>query len=148
MTVNDQRNGERGLARTGAGRAGHRIVVVGVLVGAASMIGVGAWCRFDPVGFAAWANWPVHEHFLHDAGVFQIAIGMMMIAALVWRDVVAVALAGFVFTNVAHAYNHDQDRAAGGHASDPVYLLGFAVLGGGALLVHVRRRPAARDGGR
>lgn len=44
------------------------------------MLGIGIWCRIDPAGFAEWANWPEHEHFLHDAGVFQIGIGLMMIA--------------------------------------------------------------------
>jgi hypothetical protein len=47
----------------------HRFVAGVVLVGAAMMVGIGAWCRVDPLGFAQWANWPEHEHFLHDAGV-------------------------------------------------------------------------------
>jgi hypothetical protein len=42
------------------------------------MVGIGAWCRFDPAGFAEWANWPAHDHFLHDACVFQLAVGPMM----------------------------------------------------------------------
>lgn len=110
------------------------------LIGAASMIATGAWCRFDPAGFARWANWPNHEHFLHDAGVFQIAIGLMLLAAVAWRDVIAVTLSGFTFTNAFHALNHYQDRDQGGNASDPFALLTFAILGGAALLVHLRRR--------
>jgi predicted anti-sigma-YlaC factor YlaD len=114
--------------------------VTGVtLLGAALMIGIGAWCRFDPNGFAEWANWPQHEHFLHDAGVFQIAIGVMMLAALWWRDVITVVLVGFVFTNVFHALNHYQDRAEGGHSSDPWFLLLFAVIAGAGLAVRLRQ---------
>ncbi|WP_280293661.1 hypothetical protein [Nocardia abscessus] len=71
-----------------------RSVTVVTLVAGASMLGIGIWCRIDPAGFAEWANWPEHEHFLHDAGVFQIGIGLMMIAALAWRDVVSVVLGG------------------------------------------------------
>lgn len=133
-------------ATTGpAGRGRRRFVTVIVLMGAASMIIIGSWCRFDPAGFAGWANWPAHEHFLHDAGVFQIAIGLMMVAAVWWRDVVAVVLAGFVFTNVFHALNHYLDRAQGGHASDPWSMLTFALLGAIALVVHLRRRHTAPD---
>ncbi|NYI97108.1 putative anti-sigma-YlaC factor YlaD [Streptomonospora nanhaiensis] len=128
-------------------QAGARGFVAGVvLAGAAAMAAVGAWCRVDPAGFAQWAGWPEHEHFLHDAGVFQIAIGLMMAAAVWWRDVVAVALAGFVFTNAFHALNHHLDREQGGHASDPLILLAFALVGGCALAVHLRRRRTPEHG--
>lgn len=123
-----------------------------VVVGAALMIGIGLWCRVDPAGFAEWANWPNHEHFLHDAGVFQIAIGLMMVSALWWRDVLTVVLVGFLFTNLFHALNHYLDSADGGHGSDAWFLLLFAVLAGVGLVVRVRQtrtvmtdaRPAGR----
>jgi len=110
-----------------------------VAVGAALMIGIGLWCRVDPAGFAVWANWPNHEHFLHDAGVFQIAIGLMMLSALWWRDVVTVVLVGFLFTNLFHALNHYLDRADGGHGSDAWFLLLFAVLAAAGLVVRTRQ---------
>jgi uncharacterized protein (TIGR03382 family) len=111
-------------------------------IGAAMMIGIGLWCRLDPAGFAEWANWPNHEHFLHDAGVFQIAIGLMMLTALWSQDVLTVVLVGFGFTNLFHAANHYLDRASGGHGSDASILLGVAVLAGVALIA--RRRQLAR----
>ena len=110
-----------------------------VAVGAALMIGIGLWCRVDPAGFAVWANWPNHEHFLHDAGVFQIAIGLMMLSALWWRDVITVVLVGFLFTNALHALNHYQDRADGGRASDPWVLLAFAILAAAGLAARLRQ---------
>jgi len=119
--------------------------VVGVtLVGATMMVVLGAWCRLDPVGFAEWSNWPVHEHFLHDAGVFQMAIGLMMALAVWWRDVIAVVLAGFLFTNLFHALNHYLDRADGGHDSDTWLLAGIAILAAAGLTVRLRslRKPA------
>ena len=111
-----------------------------VLIGAASMIAVGVWCRVDPAGFADWAGWPHHEHFLHDAGIFQITIGLMMLLAVWWRDAVSVGLAGFVFTNAFHAHNHYVDRADGGRDGDWIQLLALAALGGVALTLHIRSR--------
>ncbi|RDI48445.1 hypothetical protein [Nocardia mexicana] len=115
----------------------NRFVTVVTLITAASMIGIGAWCRIDPGSFAQWANWPDHEHFLHDAGVFQIGIGLTMIAALLWRDVIAVVLGGFLIANTLHAYNHAVDHG-GGHDSDPWSLLAFSALAVAALLVRLR----------
>ncbi|MCC3332576.1 hypothetical protein [Nocardia abscessus] len=114
-----------------------RSVTVVTLVAGASMLGIGIWCRIDPAGFAEWANWPEHEHFLHDAGVFQIGIGLMMIAALAWRDVVSVVLGGFVVTNSLHAVNHAVDEG-GGHASDTWLLLLFSAIAAVGLVIRLR----------
>jgi hypothetical protein len=115
----------------------NRSVTVVTLVAAASMLGIGIWCRIDPAGFAEWANWPEHEHFLHDAGVFQIGIGLMMIAALTWRDVVSVVLGGFIVTNTLHAANHAVDEG-GGHASDTWLLLLFSAIATIGLVIRLR----------
>ena len=114
------------------------LVRVVVLIGAASMIAIGTWCRIDPAGFADWAGWPHHEHFLHDAGIFQIAIGLMMLLALWLGDAVSVGLAGFVFTSALHAHNHYVDRGDGGRDGDWIQLLVLAALGGIALFLHLR----------
>ncbi|PZG14814.1 hypothetical protein [Nonomuraea aridisoli] len=113
-------------------------VKITVVVAAATMLGAGAWMRVDPDGFAAWAGWPAHVHFLHDAGVFQIGIGLMMLCALRWRDVIAVVLAGFVFTNTFHAVNHLLDRHLGGRDSDWWQLGLLSVLAAAALAVRLR----------
>lgn len=132
--------------RSAAGpRRPTRWALTGVIVaGAATMISIGLWCLLDPGGFAQWANWPVHEHFLHDAGVFQIVIGMMVLAALVIRDVIVLTLAGFVLTNGLHALNHFLDRASGGHASDPLLLLTFAALGIAGLVLRLLSRSTSQ----
>jgi hypothetical protein len=119
-------------------------VKAAVVLAALSMLGTGCWARVDPAGFARFAGWPNHVHFLHDAGVFQMGIGLMMLCALRWRDVVAVVLAGFVFTNTFHALNHALDLHLGGHASDPWILLGLSALATVAWWARVRHlRPAA-----
>ncbi|KAA5826839.1 hypothetical protein ABT337_09000 [Saccharopolyspora hirsuta] len=107
------------------------------VAGAVMMLLIGAWCRLDPTSFAAWANWPVHEHFLHDAGVFQIGIGLMMLTALVRRDALTVVLAGFVVVNALHGVNHAVDTG-GGRPSDSWILFGTAALGAVALLARAR----------
>lgn len=115
-----------------------RFVYAIVVLAAAFMIVAGVWCWLDPAGFARMTNWPVHEHFLHDAGVFQIGIGLMLLFALRWRDVIAVVLAGFLITNTLHAANHWLDLAHGGHASDPWALLAMSALAATALTVRLR----------
>lgn len=116
------------------------LIVRGATVLAAlSMLATGAWARIDPASFAAWANWPNHVHFLHDAGVFQLGIGLMLLLALWWRDVIAVVLAGFVFTNTFHAVNHAQDLHMGGNASDPWLLLVLSAIAIVGLAVRLRK---------
>ncbi|WP_217369551.1 hypothetical protein [Nonomuraea antri] len=113
-------------------------IKITVVVSAATMLITGVWMRIDPASFADWANWPNHEHFLHDAGVFQIGIGLMMLFALWWRDVIAVVLAGFVFTNSFHAVNHLLDRHLGGRDSDWWQLALFSLLAAAGLAYRLR----------
>lgn len=115
------------------------VVRAAVVVTASSMLVFGIWARWDPVGFADFANWPHHAHFLHDAGVFQIGIGLTMLAALFWQDTVAVVLAGFVVTNTFHAVNHVLDLHRGGNASDPWLLLALSVVGVVGFAVRLRQ---------
>lgn len=127
--------------RRGAGG----FVTAVTVVSASTMIGFGAWMRADPAGFARWANWPEHVHFLHDAGVFQLGIGLMMLCALWWRDAVAVVLAGFLFANTFHAINHALDRDLGGNDSDPLALGLVSVLAAAGLLVRLRSLRSRRS---
>jgi hypothetical protein len=107
---------------------GQWVVTAAVLVAAFLMLAAGAWCWLAPESFAAFTNWPVHLHFLHDAGAFQLGIGVMLLAALRWRDALVVVLAGAAFTNGLHAINHAMDLdLGGGYASDP-WLLGAVAL--------------------
>jgi amino acid transporter len=124
------------------------VVVGAVLVAAFVMLVAGAWCWVDPASFAAATNWPEHEHFLHDAGAFQMGIGITLLGALWWRDVLAVVLAGAVFTNGLHAVNHLMDRELGGRASDPWVIGLVALIALAGLVVRLRalrRLPAARS---
>jgi len=115
-----------------------RLVVAVVVLVALTMLVAGVWCWVDPASFAVFTNWPNHEHFLHDAGVFQMGIGVMLLCALRWRDVIAVVLVGAVFTNALHALNHLLDRDMGGRDSDPWAIGAVAVLALVALVIRLR----------
>ncbi|GAA0966094.1 MULTISPECIES: hypothetical protein [Actinocorallia] len=124
-----------------------RLVKAVVVLAASTMLSTGCWARLDPASFARFANWPNHVHFLHDAGVFQIGIGLMMLCALRWRDVLAVVLAGFVFTNTFHAVNHAFDLPLGGNASDPWTLLAVSAMALAAWVVRIRQLRGRAEAG-
>jgi hypothetical protein len=110
-----------------------------VAVFGVTMIVLGRWAWLAPASFAALVDFPIHVHFLHDAGVFQIGIGVGLLAALVVRDALVVVLSGFLVANTLHAINHGIDLAMGGHPQDMPALAGFSVLAAVALVLRVRQ---------
>lgn len=114
------------------------------VVGAMVMLVFGVWMRIDPAGFAQFAQFPNHVHFLHDAGVFQIGIGLVLLAALVWRDVLSIALSGFFITNTLHAVNHATDLELGGSPQTWWQLGIVSLLALAGLVVHRRQLKVVR----
>lgn len=112
-------------------------VAVGVF--GVTMVVLGLWAWLAPASFAELVDFPVHVHFLHDAGVFQIGIGVGLLTALLVRDALVVVLAGFLVANSLHAVNHGIDLALGGHVTDMPALASFSVLAAVALILRVRR---------
>lgn len=90
----------------------------------AFMAALGIWALGWPRSFAKAADFPYDEHFVRDAGAFQLGLGVGLLIALIWRDSLTTALAGFVVANTLHAVNHAFDRDAGGHGFDG-WLLGL-----------------------
>lgn len=117
-----------------------RAVVVALGV---TMILLGLWAWLAPASFAELVDFPLHVHFLHDAGVFQIGIGVGLLAALFVGDALVVVLAGFLVANTLHAINHGIDLALGGHVGDLPGLASFSVLAVVALYLRVRQLRAA-----
>ena len=97
-------------------------VVTGL--GAASYLGAGAWAFLAPRSFYdTLATFPPYnEHFLHDIGSFQIGLGAALLAALLTRDGIVVALAGSAAGGFVHFVSHVIDRDLGGSSTDPISL--------------------------
>jgi hypothetical protein len=122
-----------------ADRLADGLVTAAMVVAGAVLLIAGFWAWLAPRSFARWVDFPYHEHYLHDLGVFQIGIGVALLVALVWSDARAVTLTGFLTANTLHAFNHGYDLDLGGHASD-VYAIGaLSLLTGGALVLRVRQ---------
>jgi len=131
---------------TGSESSPGPLVTILTVVASLGMLLPGGWAWIDPASFAEFVNWPAHEHFLHDAGAFQLAIGLAMLAALYWRDALAVTLGGFLFGNTLHTINHIMDsRLGGGNASDPVVLGSFSVVAAIALVLRLRQLPTVEN---
>lgn len=110
-----------------------------VVLGAVVMAGLGVWMWVWPDGFAAYVNFPVHVHFLHDLGVFHIGLAVALIAALAYRDAIFVVLVGYTVTCVLHAGNHVLDLHLGGHSSQPYLLALQSLIGGVGAWLRARR---------
>ncbi|MDT5090834.1 MAG: hypothetical protein QOH60_197 [Mycobacterium sp.] len=98
------------------------LVMVTLLIGAITCA-IGMWCLIAPGSFADFVGFPRHEHFLHDAGAFQLGLGVTLLLALIWSDALATALAGFIVANTVHTVNHVMDLDLGGSAAQ-AWLLG------------------------
>jgi hypothetical protein len=111
-----------------------------LLVTGVSMLVFGFWAWLSPGSFAEFTAFPVHVHYLHDAGVFQIGIGVSLLAALVIDDAVIVALTGFFIANTLHTINHALDLQLGGHVGDIFGLGTLSLLAGAAIAWRIRHR--------
>jgi hypothetical protein len=95
------------------------VLVAAVLVCAASMLGLGAWAYLAPESFARLIDYPPYNrHLIHDAGAFQLGIGVTSLLALVWTDGLLAALTGFAVASALHTASHWTDRTIGGHGGD------------------------------
>jgi PPOX class probable F420-dependent enzyme len=112
-----------------------------VVLGAALLTLVaGTWALVSPATFADLVAFDrAGEHFLRDAGAFQLGLGAGLLLALVWRDPLAVVLAGFLAAAAAHTVNHSGDLHLGGRLIDAWLLAGLAVIVGAALLHRLRQ---------
>ena len=94
-------------------------------------LALGIWALVDPSSFFDnIADWPPYNrHFIHDIGAFQVAIGAVLLFALIWRsDAVLAALGGAAIGATLHWIAHITDEdLLGGSDTDP-YLLGIVAL--------------------
>jgi PPOX class probable F420-dependent enzyme len=122
----------------GPGKGLHPFPAAVAALSGLSLLVAGTWCLLWPDGFAQLVGFDYSEHFLHDAGAFQVGLGFGLLLALLWRDPVAVTLAAFLLANTVHAVNHAVDLDLGGHAVDGWLLGALSVLLASALWHRLR----------
>jgi hypothetical protein len=116
-----------------------RFVIAATLIAALVMLGFGVWALALPQSFGEFIDFaPYNEHLIHDAGAFQVGIGITLLLALRWRDSLTVSLAGFAIGGGLHAVNHYVDLYLGGHEGDVWGLGALALLAAVALIARLR----------
>ena len=131
------RNPTGGWSPTRSTDRGRRFVLAVTLLAGLFMTAAGLAGLLAPDWFADTASFPRHTHFVHDAGAFQLGIGITLLLAPFWHDGLALALAGFLVANTTHAVNHAIDLDLGGHGSDPWGLAALSLLTAAALAVRL-----------
>jgi PPOX class probable F420-dependent enzyme len=132
----DDRATPRPAQRSDPGAA---FVALVVLLSGTFMLVAGVWALCWPRDFAEAVRFDYSEHFLHDAGAFQIGLGLGLLLALVWRDALATVLAAFLVSNTLHAFNHAIDLDIGGRDSDPWFIGVLSALVAVALWLRLRQ---------
>jgi PPOX class probable F420-dependent enzyme len=127
-------------APTGAAsEPGRGFVVAVTILAGVFMVAAGAWALLGPGSFADATGFARHTHFVHDAGAFQLGIGVTLLLGAAWRDGLALALAGLLVANTLHTINHAVDLNLGGHALDPWGLAALSLVTAVALVVRLRQ---------
>jgi uncharacterized membrane protein len=132
------------LRRSARGRSvasGRRIARAAAFLSAVSMIILGVWAVLQPRSFSDFINYaPYNRHLVHDAGAFQIGIGVTLLLALIWSDALLVTLTGFAVASGLHTISHYADRHLGGHDSDVPVLGLFTFIALIGILSSIHRR--------
>jgi PPOX class probable F420-dependent enzyme len=129
---------ERNRAANLERRTGNPFVLVVTLLAGTVTLATGLWAFLAPRSFADAVQFPYARHFVHDTGAFQIGIGATMLLALAWRDGLALALAGFLVGNTAHALSHAADLGLGGGGWEPWVLSAVSLVVAVALGLRLR----------
>lgn len=114
------------------------------LIGAA--IGVfylatGGWALLAPMSFfdAVATFAPLNIHLLHDAGAFQIGLGLALTVSVALRAPLRVPLIAVLGASVLHLLAHVEDIRLGGHPTTDLPVLALICVAlGAALLIDLR----------
>ena len=116
---------------------------IAIAVGAFYVV-AGLWAFLGPAGFySAVAPFPPYnQHLFHDAGAFQVGLGLALVLCSATRAGLQPALLAVLAASLLHAGSHVEDRALGGHVTDvPALSLLCALL---AVAVVLERRAMSR----
>lgn len=115
------------------------VVVVLGFGGVALAVGIWAFLLPDSFYRVVAPFPPYNEHFIHDAGVGSMGLGVALLVSPRWRDSATVALAGFTTTAIVHAVGHVLDSDLGGRWWDP-WALGLLAVAAAFALWRSRKR--------
>lgn len=90
----------------------------------------GGWAFFFPSGFYSTVATftPYNLHLLHDAGAFQMGLGLSLLAAAVSTRGLAPVLLGVLAGSLFHLFAHLMDIRLGGHPATDLPVLALIVV--------------------
>ena len=105
---------------------------------------VGLWAFLDPASFYSLVATfqPSNLHFLHDAGAFQVGLGLALLLPAVLGRGLRLALVAVLAASLLHFVAHVEDMRLGGHPATDLTVLGLVCLALGAALIVDTRSPA------
>jgi hypothetical protein len=98
--------------------------VIGAVVGV-FYLATGAWAFLAPLNFfSAVATFvPLNVHLLHDAGAFQVGLGLALTVPIALRAPVRASLIAVLGASVLHVLAHVEDIRLGGHPTTDLPVL-------------------------
>jgi uncharacterized membrane protein len=110
--------------------------VIGAVIGIFYLV-TGAWAFLAPLNFfSAVATFaPLNIHLLHDAGAFQVGLGLALTVPIVLRAPLRASLIAVLGASVLHVLAHVEDIRLGGHPTTDLPVLALICVALGAALV-------------
>jgi uncharacterized membrane protein len=102
---------------------------IGAVIGVFYML-TGAWAFLAPLNFfsvvATFA--PLNIHLLHDAGAFQVGLGLALTVPLILRAPLRASLIAVLGASVLHVLAHVEDIRLGGHPTTDLPVLALICI--------------------
>ena len=109
---------------------------------------VGLWAFLNPASFYGHVATfqPYNQHFLHDAGAFQVGLGLALLLPAVLGRELRPALLAVLAASLLHFVAHVEDLRLGGHPATDLTALGVLCLALGTAMVVETRLPRSSHG--
>jgi uncharacterized membrane protein len=103
--------------------------VIGAIIGVFYLV-TGAWAFLAPLNFfSAVATFaPLNIHLLHDAGAFQVGLGLALTVPLILRAPLRASLIAVLGGSVLHVLAHVEDIRLGGHPTTDLPVLALICI--------------------
>lgn len=103
--------------------------VVGVVIGAFYLV-TGAWALLAPLSFfSAVATFaPLNIHLLHDAGAFQVGLGLALTVPVALKAPLRIPLIAVLAASILHVFAHIEDIHLGGHPTTDLPVLSLICI--------------------